>query len=676
MTQSKRMSILRRLSIGRKLTMGFGILVVLTLIGVVVNYATGSQAARSIARTNDVRVPTALAASRAQADLLRMLGDIRGYLVLSDEALLQSYELSKQDFERDLSTLEALSPNLGPENQARLIRVRAAFQNWIALPPKLSEYVDDQFEREPAYRLLVTDGIKRAGAVLININDMIELQGKRQPTVDNMALLTDMAKFQGTFSGMLSGLRGYVTTRNRSFYQEYEVNRTANQFAWERLTDKRSQLSPSQLEAFDRIAENRDAFLGLPEQIFPLLEGEHWREDLFVFRTEAVPLTDQMSEDLRGLTGDQQDLLQRELSDGTYRLYLARWLVFVGGLVAVLFGIGLALVLRSHIAGPIVRLTSVAERIRGGDLEAQAAVESQDETGLLAETFNDMTGQLRGSLKQVQSEKKRADDLLEVVIPIGVALSTEREDFNRLLENIILRAQKFCKADSGTLYLQDENQELRYVILHNNRFGVDLGGTTNREIPFAPMPLYDPVTKQPNLRLIPARVALNGTIVNVSDMAEANEYDCFSYADLGIEGADSILALPLINTAGRTLGVLVLGNYRDPTTGKPDVFDANLQRMMESYSSLAVAALEGYLREQSLRREILQLRIEIDEAKQQKQVAEIIETDFFQDLSVKIQTMRRRKREGASDPIEPPVKGSGEAADVAVKTEEDIDGQI
>jgi hypothetical protein len=69
-----------------------------------------------------------------------------------------------------------------------------------------------------------------------------------------------------------------------------------------------------------------------------------------------------------------------------------------------------------------------------------------------------------------------------------------------------------------------------------------------------------------------------------------------------------------------------------------------LQQMMESFSSLAVAALEAYVREQSLRQEIQQLRIEIDEAKRQQQVSEIVDTDFFSELQAKAREMRRRNR--------------------------------
>ena len=57
--------------------------------------------------------------------------------------------------------------------------------------------------------------------------------------------------------------------------------------------------------------------------------------------------------------------------------------------------------------------------------------------------------------------------LLQRVIPIGVALSAEK-DFNRLLETLVVEAQKMTNADAGTLYLL-ENNALKFVILRTTR---------------------------------------------------------------------------------------------------------------------------------------------------------------------------------------------------------------
>ncbi len=54
---------------------------------------------------------------------------------------------------------------------------------------------------------------------------------------------------------------------------------------------------------------------------------------------------------------------------------------------------------------------------------------------------------------------------------------------------------------------------------------------------------------------------------------------------------------------------------------------------------------EVYAREESLKRQVAELRIEIDEAKKTQQVAEITDTDYFQQLQRKAQSLRRRAGE-------------------------------
>ena len=53
-------------------------------------------------------------------------------------------------------------------------------------------------------------------------------------------------------------------------------------------------------------------------------------------------------------------------------------------------------------------------------------------------------------------------------------------------------------------------------------------------------------------------------------------------------------------------------------------------------------AREVHAREQRLKQEVQQLRIEIDEARTARQVAEITETDYFQDLQRKADQLRIR----------------------------------
>lgn len=646
---------LKGLNIGPKLSLGFGALLFLLVLVIIISFLASGAVSQTIQVTDEERLPNTLTATRAQANLLRMQANVRGYLALGDENFRTAYEQARQAFEEDLRLLQEQKPDMVPINQFRLEELEAIFQDWVSQPPELFRLRDDRLEREPAYKTLATEGVTYGGQVLLDLQQMIEAQSRRRPvTPEGTELLKEMADFQGSFAAMLSGLRNYVTTQNRIFRQEYESNLVLNEIAWQNLLEQQDALNENQQALLETISLNRTRFLDLPDrEIFPVLEAEdgRYRQDLYLFRTQTVPQTDQMLSLLNDITQEEQSRLANDLNDSNQGLRQARAQTIVWGSVAILLGFGMALVLRAIIVGPVTRLTNVAERIGAGDLEAQAPVVFEDEIGLLARTFNRMTTRLRQTLQQVRREKKRADDLLNVVIPIGVQLTTE-DDFNQLLEKILLEAKSFCQAEAGSLYLRTDTHKLQFMIVRNDVLDIALGGTSGNDVTYDPLPLYDE-GGAPHTEHVAVYTAIHGEPVNISniyhpemdlDFSGSHEFD----KRTGYR-SQSMLTIPLKTVGGEVIGVMQLINARDSETGQITAFDENLQQMMVSFSSLAVAALEAYQREQALRQEIKQLRIEIDEAKLEQQVSETVETDFFQDLQAKARDIRRRRRQARSD---------------------------
>jgi len=92
------------------------------------------------------------------------------------------------------------------------------------------------------------------------------------------------------------------------------------------------------------------------------------------------------------------------LSDG--RIRMIRTMGFAGLVIFVLIGL-LCMLITWSITRPIRQMTEVAEKIIDGDLSQVAPVGSQDEIGVLARTFNLMTGKLNQSLESLtESEEK------------------------------------------------------------------------------------------------------------------------------------------------------------------------------------------------------------------------------------------------------------------------------
>lgn len=266
--------------------------------------------------------------------------------------------------------------------------------------------------------------------------------------------------------------------------------------------------------------------------------------------------------------------------------------------------------------------------------------------GLLGDLINESgeLGQLARMLDKMAHGIAVRDHqlrLLRKVIPIGVALSAEK-DYNRLLETLVVEAQFFTNADAGTLYILEDNA-LKFVILRNTSLGMAMGGTSGNEIPFYPVKLYKADGNENRANVV-SHAALTHNRINVADAYEADGFD-FS----GTKAFDtrtkyrskSFLAIPLTNSEDKVIGVLQLINAKDPATG--EIISFKDDDILEALILLATAALDGYIREASLRQEIAKLKIEINESRRSREVAEITETRYFQELKDKATQLRSRK---------------------------------
>lgn len=104
----------------------------------------------------------------------------------------------------------------------------------------------------------------------------------------------------------------------------------------------------------------------------------------------------------------------------------------------------------------------------------------------------------------------------------------------------------------------------------------------------------------------------------------------------------SLLGVPLL-ISDRLVGTLEL------VSARVDAFDEDDRRLLEIIAPQAAVAIEKAQRvrerEQKLRNQIKQLRIEIDHAKRERQVEAITETDYFQTLAQRAAKMRQRSKE-------------------------------
>ncbi len=430
---------LKRLSIGHRLSLGFSTLVVLTLFVTTLSYLSSSKTIDSINKTTELRAPTALTSANAQANLLKMRANIHSYLILGESEYRTDFYRAREDFKADLQKMQSLAPQwTNPQNNERLTRLTETFAMWEELPDRMFTLRDDPQANQPALRIFSQEGQAPATSIQQTIEYMIQIQSTRPASPESIDLLLQMTNFRDSFDVMVAYLRGYVTTGDAELKVKYQEATATNEALVQQLEALRLQLTVEQQTALDSLLQSHTTYQQLAERMSRAIEGQQAREDLFIFRISAVPLAEDMLDVLDEMTTDQQMQLQKELTSGSAELLTARWQTVAGGVVALLVGILLSFAFRRNIVGPIRRLTDLAERITSGDFKAQAPIESQDEIGKLAQTFNSMTEHLRMSHKKLadynftleQKVQQRTSELSRAVI-VAQEATNAAEEANR-----------------------------------------------------------------------------------------------------------------------------------------------------------------------------------------------------------------------------------------------------
>ena len=120
----------------------------------------------------------------------------------------------------------------------------------------------------------------------------------------------------------------------------------------------------------------------------------------------------------------------------------------IGALVSGLVG---SILVSHSITNPIKTLTNAARAITRGDLEIETRVTAKDETGVLANAFNQMTTRLRSMLHKEQEQREQLERLLEQNRESTSVERKQREQLEQVISQIRESTNELSSASAEIL---------------------------------------------------------------------------------------------------------------------------------------------------------------------------------------------------------------------------------
>lgn len=175
--------------------------------------------------------------------------------------------------------------------------------------------------------------------------------------------------------------------------------------------------------------------------------------------------------------------------------------------------------------------------------------------------------------------------VLEDILSITQLISRER-DIQRQLAIVLSGARKLASAEAGCIYLLDKTN--RYLIPASSQ------GNLINNINIDDTQIVLRASQHTRLTEINSYCALTGQIVNVEDIYQYSGFDfsMFYQNDLiSGERTKSLLAVPLTDKEGLSLGVLLLLNHRDDENGDVERFPLELEKFVNGFAALVAISI-------------------------------------------------------------------------------------
>jgi methyl-accepting chemotaxis protein len=398
-----------KLTIGKKLGLGFGVLVTLIVASSTVTYIKIGELREIESRVVNLRYPTVIAGREMVNGINHSLAGLRGYMILgNDPAKAEVFKKDRADAWKEidgaLAQMQAFAVNwTDPANIQSLKQVKKEVADFRQAQQEVEE-ISHTGENIPSFNILLTEAAPRAGKMLTAVTAIIDEESTLEATPERKALLKNLADTRGSFAVGLANIRAYLLSGDDKFKGNFQKKWAVNENVFEEIKGKLGLFTATQRQQWDIYAANRKDFAPLPGKMFASRGAPDWNLANYWLGTKAAPRAKAIAGQLAKMAESQNQLMANDLENLKAVNSAVVFTLVIATVSSSVIGILVALFLSRKIVSILKVLVARTEQIASGDLTGEAIkVTSHDELGTLTQASNEMLSNLQNLVSQVGS---------------------------------------------------------------------------------------------------------------------------------------------------------------------------------------------------------------------------------------------------------------------------------
>lgn len=419
-----------KMTMGRKLGIGFGLIIVLMILSTVIGQMKVTELNVVQGRVTDLRFPTMVAGRDLINGINHSLAALRGYMILGgDEEKAKLFKGDRvkawQELDDALARFDAFSKSwTDPKNVEALQRMKTELDAFRKAQQEI-EAISHTDENVPAVNLLVTEAAPRAGKMIVALGTIIDEEVTLKSSSERKKLLKNLADTRGSFAIGLANIRAFLLTGDTVFRDNFMKKWEVNENRVARINKTRDLLSVNQAKQWQQFVSLRNEFAPLPSKMFELRLAADWNKANYWLGTKAAPRAHEIQTILAGMKKSQEGLMSNDLERLVTASDELKFVQILVTVIAILIGIIVAFFLTRSVLKSVNAIKTAANDYWSkGVLTYRVSHISSDELGDAAREINSFMDNIQGVIGNVKTGASGLSDAANQVSTASQDLSS------------------------------------------------------------------------------------------------------------------------------------------------------------------------------------------------------------------------------------------------------------